>query len=90
MLTYFRENEGSVVAGSWLFMLGSPVFAWFVGALRTRLTPAVYAILRHCRPVYLLILPIGWIGLLIGFPVWTIGTSVMLLLQRAGDRVAMA
>jgi hypothetical protein len=38
VLTYFRENEGSVVAGSWLFMLGSLLFVWFVGALRTRLT----------------------------------------------------
>ncbi len=40
VLTYFQDNEGSVLAGSWLFMLGSLLFFWFVGALRSRLAYA--------------------------------------------------
>lgn len=169
VLAYFRDNEGSVVAGSWLFMLGSLFFLWFVGALRTRLgtaaTPtfptialgggiataiftlgmpigglvatlevseiaastaqalnaveAVFfigaqlsaAVLLTATAVvwlqtptvvrwwswatiliavWLLILPIGWVGLLIGLPVWTIGSSVMLLRQRTVDRAPAA
>jgi hypothetical protein len=170
VLTYFREHEGSVLAGAWLFMLGSLLFLWFVGALRSRLTDAeggagtlatialaggiATAIFTLGMPigglvatlevnqidastaqalngveavffigaelsaivlliataavwlrtrtvaawwawatmllaVWLLILPIGWIGLLIGVPVWTIVTSVMLLL-RATERMAPA
>jgi len=165
VLTYFRDNEDSVLVGSWLFMLGSLFFLWFVGHLRTRLsiatTPA-FATIALCGGVataifalgmpigglvatlgvgeieaataqalnaveavffigaqltavvlltataivwlqtssaptwwswatmllalWLLILPIGWIGLLIGLPVWTIGTSAMLLRQRAGEQ----
>lgn len=161
VLAYFRENEGSMIAGSWLFMLGSVLFFWFVGALRA-LLPATgartvasvvaaggtaTAIFTLGMPIgglvatlgvsqveastaqalnaveavffigaqlsaavllsasaaawlqtgivarwwcwatlliaaWLVVLPIGWIGLLIGLPVWTIGTSGMLLLRR--------
>jgi hypothetical protein len=171
VLTYFRENEGSVLAGSWLFMLGSLLFLWFVGALRSRLTDAeggagtlstialgggiATAIFTLGMPigglvatlgvtqieasaaqalngveavffiggelsaivlltasaavwlrtrtvaarwawatmvlaVWLVIPPIGWIGLLVGLPVWTIVTSVMLLRQGATGRMAPA
>ena len=164
VLTYFRENEGSVLAGSWLFMLGSLLFLWFVGALRSRLTAAEggagtlatialgggiatasftlgmpigglvatlgvteieastaqalngveavffigaelsaivlltataaawlrtrmvarwWAWATMLLAVWLVILPVGWIGLLIGLPAWTIVTSGMLLRPRA-------
>jgi hypothetical protein len=171
VLTYFRENEGSVLAGSWLFMLGSLAFLWFVGALRSRLTrtedgagtfatialgggiatavftlgmpigglvatlgvteieastaqalngvEAVFFIGAELSAivlltataaawlqtrtvatwwawatillaVWLVILPIGWIGLLIGLPVWTIVTSAILLRRPATERLAPA
>ena len=166
VLTYFRENEGTVLAGSWLFMLGSLLHLWFVCALRSRLadaeggagtlattalaggiatasftlgmpigglvatlgatqieaataqalngveavffmgaelsaivlliaTAAVWFRTRMVATwwawatillaVWLLILPIGWIGLLIGLPVWTSVTSVLLLRQRTSQ-----
>lgn len=171
VLTYFRENEGSVLAGSSLFMLGAVFFLFFVGALHSRLThaeegpgtfatmalgggiataifalgmpigglvatlgaaqieastaqalnaveavffigaqfsaivllAATAAVWLRTRTVatwwawvtivlaaWLFILPIGWIGLLIGLPVWTVVTSAMLLRQRATDRLAQA
>jgi hypothetical protein len=39
-LAYFRENEGAVMGGSWIFMLGSLFFLWFAGILRSRLVRA--------------------------------------------------
>jgi hypothetical protein len=161
---YFRENEGSVVAASALFMIGSLFFLWFIGILRTRLAggddrpatfatiafaggvaTAIFAIgmpagglvaalnaddieastaealnavetvfliaaelsaivllvggslasLRTARlprwwaivsivlAVWLLILPIGWAGLLVGLPVWTLITSALVFRGRS-------
>ena len=39
-LAYFRENADSVLAGSWLFMIGSLLFIVFTGILRRRLLVA--------------------------------------------------
>lgn len=156
---YFSDNEGRVMAGSLLFMLGSLSFLWFVCALRSRLTEpggrtdtlatialgggiatasfilampigglvatlqidnieastaealnaveavffigaelaaivflvATAAVWRRTRAVaswwawttialavWLALLPIGWVGLLVGLPLWTIVTSLML------------
>jgi hypothetical protein len=171
VLTHFRENEGSVLAGTWLFMLGSLLFLWFVGVqrsrlldaeggagafatialgggiataiftlgmpigglvatlgvtqieastaqalngveavffigaefsaivlltataavwLRTRVVAAWWAWATILLAVWLVILPIGWIGLLIGLPVWTVVTSAMLLRQRGTERMTPA
>lgn len=162
VLAYFRENESTVLAGSWLFMLRSLLFLWFVGALASRLghgagrdatlatialaggiatamftlgmpigglvttlgvaqletataqalnaVEAVFfigaefsAIVFLAAPatawlrtravarswswvtivlaVWLAIPPIGWVGLLVGLPIWTIVTSALLLRQ---------
>jgi hypothetical protein len=40
VLAHFRANEASAVSGGWLFMLGSLVFLWFAGILRSRLVGA--------------------------------------------------
>jgi hypothetical protein len=37
---YFEEDSGAILAGSFLFMLGSSVFIWFLGSLRARLRNA--------------------------------------------------
>lgn len=159
-LAHFRGSADAVQSGSWLFMVGSLCFLWFVGSLRSRLlvaeghpgafaslafaggaATAVFAIgmpagglvaalgAEHIGPetaqalnaaeaifligaelsaivllaatavvalrtgalarwwaitgvvlaVVLVIGPIGWVGLLLGLPVWTVVTSGMLL-----------
>jgi hypothetical protein len=158
-LAYFRENEGAVMGGSWIFMIGSLFFLWFVGILRTRLlhaeggsgvfasiafggglatgifalamptgglatvlgiehisaqtahalnavesmffiaaelaaivlvaATAIVTVRAQAFPrwwawagillaVWLVVGPIGWLGLLIGLPIWTLVTSAML------------
>ncbi len=34
---YFAENDGSILAGSFIFMVGTGVFVWFVGVIRQRI-----------------------------------------------------
>jgi hypothetical protein len=36
-LQYFKEEDGSILAGTFLFMLGALFFLWFLGVVRTRL-----------------------------------------------------
>jgi hypothetical protein len=50
-----------------------------VVALQTRVLPRWWAIVSILLAVWLLILPIGWAGLLVGLPGWTVVTSVLLL-----------
>ena len=57
-----------------LLMVGSGVVA-----LRTHLLPRVWAWASLAFAVVLVIGPIGWAALLLGLPVWVIGTSVILL-----------
>jgi hypothetical protein len=47
-------------------------------ALRTRALPRSWAALSIALAVWLVIGPIGWVGLLAGVPVWTAVTSLML------------
>jgi hypothetical protein len=54
-----------------------------VASLQTALLPRWWAIVSILLAVWLLILPIGWAGLLIGVPVWTVITSVLLFRRRA-------
>jgi hypothetical protein len=55
----------------------------FVGAavlaFRTKVLSKWWAVLMVLVAVVLVIGPIGWAGLIFGLPVWTLGTSVMLL-----------
>ena len=56
-----------------LLMLGSAVVA-----LRTRLFPRPWAWCSLALAVVLVIGPVGWAALLLGLPVWTIATTVLL------------
>ena len=57
-----------------LLMTGSGVVA-----LRTRVFPRAWAWLSLALAVVLVIGPIGWAALLLGLPLWIIGTTVFLL-----------
>ena len=54
-------------------MIGSAVVA-----LRSRLFPRAWAWSSLALAVVLVIGPIGWAALLLGLPVWTIATTVVL------------
>ena len=64
-------------------------FAW-----RTRVLPRWWAAFSGLSRWYLsLIEPIGWLGLIFGVPIWTLGTSLFVLLgsrERAQAAVATA
>jgi hypothetical protein len=40
LLHSYREHENSILAGGWLWLLGTFAFAWFLGSLRVRLAGA--------------------------------------------------
>ena len=62
------------------------VFAW-----RTQILPRWWAAFSGLVAVVLLIGPVGWIGLIFGVPIWTLGTSLFVLLgSRARMRTAAA
>lgn len=61
------------------------VLATSTVAVRTGIFARWWAGAGFLLALWLVIAPIGWVGLLVGLPVWTIGTSVMLL--RRLDRV---
>jgi type IV secretory pathway TrbD component len=62
------------------------VIAW-----RTRGVPRWWAAFSGLVAVVLIIGPIGWIGLIFGVPIWTLGTSLFVLLgSRARMRTAAA
>jgi hypothetical protein len=55
-------------------------------AFRTAVLPRAWAIFSSLLAIVLLIGPIGWIGLIFGIPVWTIGTTLILTLRRGPSR----
>jgi type IV secretory pathway TrbD component len=60
-------------------------------AWRTRGLPRWWAAFSGLAAVVLIIGPIGWIGLIFGVPIWTLGTSLFVLLgSRARMRTAAA
>jgi hypothetical protein len=62
-----------------------------VVAFRTGLFPRWWAILMWIVVVVLVIGPIGWAAVIFGVPVWTLGTTFMLMRQRGDSpRVAPA
>jgi hypothetical protein len=67
------------------FLIGAELSAivLLVGAalvsLRTAALPRWWAVVSILLAVWLLVLPIGWAGLLVGLPVWTVLTSVLLV-----------
>jgi len=62
------------------------VVAVAAAALRTAVLPKWWAIFSALIGIVLLVGPIGWIGLIFGIPVWTIGTTLILTLRRSPGR----
>jgi hypothetical protein len=68
-----------------------PLAVVAVVAWRTRVLPRWWAAFGGLVAVVLIIGPIGWIGLIFGVPIWTLGTSCFVLLgSRARMRAAAA
>jgi hypothetical protein len=68
-----------------------PLAVVAVVAWRTRVLPRWWAAFSGLVAAVLLIGPIGWIGLIFGVPIWTLGTSLFVLLgSRAPMRTAAA
>lgn len=59
-----------------------------VVAIRTAALPRWWAAVSIVLAVWLVIGPIGWIGLLAGLPLWTVVTSLMLVRPSAVERPA--
>ncbi len=57
-----------------LFFAGAAIVA-----LRTRALPKWWAIFAIVIAIVLVIGPIGWAGLIFGLPIWTLGTSWLLV-----------
>ncbi|HEU5214751.1 MAG TPA: hypothetical protein VFU30_04350 [Gaiellaceae bacterium] len=66
-----------------------PVGVVAIAAWRTRALPRWWAAFSGLVAVVLLIGPIGWIGLIFGLPIWTLGTSLFVLL-RSPERMRSA
>ncbi len=68
-----------------------PVAAVAIVAWRTRVLPRWWAAFAGLVAIVLAAGPIGWIGLIFGMPLWTLGTSLFVLLgSRARMRAATA
>jgi type IV secretory pathway TrbD component len=66
-----------------------PLAVVAVVAWRTRALPRWWAAFSGLVALVLLIGPIGWIGLIFGLPIWTLGTSLFVLLGSR-DRMRAA
>jgi len=77
------------------FFVGAEVMAVvLVGAtgvliLRTGVLPVWWAWVSFVLALWLFILPIGWLGLLVGFPAWVLVTSVLLALSARAATAPM-
>jgi hypothetical protein len=68
-----------------------PIGVVAVVAWRTRVFPRWWAAFSGLLVILLLVGPVGWIGLIFGLPIWTLGTSLFVLLRsRAPMRTAAA
>jgi len=66
-----------------------PLAAFAIVAWRTRVLPRWWAAFAGLVAVVLIAGPIGWLGLIFGVPVWTLGTSLFVLL-RSPERMRTA
>jgi hypothetical protein len=68
-----------------------PLAVVAIVAWRTRVLPRWWAAFAGLVAVVLVAGPIGWLGLIFGLPIWTLGTSLFVLLgSRARMRTAAA
>ena len=71
-----------------IFFLGAelaailPIAAVAIVAWRTRVLPRWWAAFSGLVAVVLVVGPVGWIALIFGLPIWTLGTSLFMLLRR--------
>jgi len=78
-----------------LFFVGAelaailPLVAFAIVAWRTRILPRWWAAFAGLVAVVLAAGPIGWLGLIFGVPLWTLGTSLFVLL-RSPERMRTA
>lgn len=78
-----------------LFFVGAelaailPLLAFAIVAWRTRVMPRWWGALAGLVAVVLAAGPIGWLGLIFGVPLWTLGTSLFVLL-RSPERMRAA
>ena len=66
-----------------------PLAAVAILAWRTRVLPRWWAAFSGLVAVVLIAGPIGWLGLIFGLPLWTLGTSLFVLL-RSPERMRAA
>lgn len=66
-----------------------PIAVVAVVAWRTRILPRWWAVFSGLLVILLLVGPVGWIGLIFGLPIWTLGTSLFVLL-RSPERMRTA
>jgi len=85
--TFHHSIDVFFVAGELGAVL--PLAATAVVAWKTRMLPRWWAAFSGLVAVVLVVGPIGWIGLIFGLPVWTLGTSLIVLLGSR-DRVRVA
>jgi hypothetical protein len=78
-----------------LFFVGAelaailPLAAFTIVAWRTRIVPRWWAGFSALVAIVLIIGPIGWLGLIVGMPLWLLGTSLFVLL-RSPERMRSA
>jgi hypothetical protein len=78
-----------------LFFVGAeiaailPLAAFAIVAWRTRIVPRWWAGFAALVALVLIAGPIGWLGLIFGVPLWTLGTSLFVLL-RSPERMRSA
>lgn len=58
-----------------------PLAVIAIGAWRTQIFPRWWAGFGGLVAIVLLVGPIGWMGLIFGLPIWTLGTSLFVLLR---------
>ena len=61
-----------------------PLAAVAIVAWRTRVLPRWWAAFGGLVAIVLVVGPIGWLGLIFGLPIWTLGTSLFVLLRSPG------
>lgn len=85
--------EALWAAGDGFFIMGAFAASLFllatcVVALRTRLFAAWFAWVGIVFGVVMLVPPIGWAGLIFGFPLWLLAASMMLAMHRPSVSIA--
>jgi hypothetical protein len=66
-----------------------PLAVVAIVAWKTRVLPRWWAAFSALVAVVLIVGPIGWLGLIFGVPLWTVGTSLLVLL-RSPERMRAA